>query len=446
MASYNPNPAVHGNPFLNIPPDTDSNPFRWLSEDIGSVFRLSSLLPRIFLPLSPFRSGALDELYPSLSNLRDITLHIILILIQVFLIISLPFAFITLWPVPFVVHIVFYGVFVFVTAVVVRLLNGRPTGRSLIGVPTSRHPVNDERELWFFINGIATGYDITTTTTTTLPAEQNLGLTPTHPPAHTGTNQTSTPSQKYSAGSRGFLLDLLECLIQRDLDYKTEDIRKGRAQLRAALAAPSTKKVVLIAHSQGGIIASSILDWLFSELGPVELSKLEVYTFASAGRALRNPPLRGLDTASHSYSRSASNSGGDEGAVARARASNGNGIPGRVLRYVEHYANTKDFVSNIGVLKFTTPVAAYSYGSLFSGSVFVREGSGHLLNMHYLDTMFGENGGFMNRMVEMPVVEEGGVERIVQRPLGDLSRLWKYRDGESPEDEAGEEDVKGVDY
>jgi hypothetical protein len=47
--------------------------------------------------------------------------------------------------------------------------------------------------------------------------------------------------------------------------------------------------VVLIAHSQEGIIVSAMLDWLHAELGDEELRKLEVCTFTSAGRALRNP-------------------------------------------------------------------------------------------------------------------------------------------------------------
>lgn len=222
---------------------------------------------------------------------------------------------------------------------------------------------------------------------------------------------------------------------------------------------------MLIAHSQGGIIAASILDWLFGELGHKELRKLEVYTFASAGRALRNPPLRDLGDVGgggghhehehelghghesepehdHEYEHGHDNPG--PGAMPGRRRGQGPGRVGRVLRHVEHYANTKDFVSNIGVLRFTSPTAAYSNGSLFSGSVFVREGSGHLLNMHYLDTMFGEDGGFMDRMVDLPVKGLDGVERIMQRPLGDLSRLWKYRDGDSPDEDEVAVDVKDI--
>lgn len=212
---------------------------------------------------------------------------------------------------------------------------------------------------------------------------------------------------------------------------------------------------MLIAHSQGGIIAASILDWLFGELGHKELRKLEVYTFASAGRALRNPPLRDLGDVDgggggdrhheheyeHEHEHGHDNPG--PGAMPGHRRGQGPSRAGRVLQHIEHYANTKDFVSNIGVLRFTSPVAAYLNGSPFSGSVFVREGSGHLLNMHYLDTMFGEDGRFMDRMVDLPVKGLDGVERIVQRQLGDLSRLWKYRDGDSPDEEVAV-DVKGI--
>lgn len=214
---------------------------------------------------------------------------------------------------------------------------------------------------------------------------------------------------------------------------------------------------MLIAHSQGGIIAASILDWLYGELGHRELRKLEVYTFASAGRALRNPPLRDLEFGGggggghhehenedeneseseheHEHGLEHDNPGLGEMGMPGHRRGEGPGRVDRVLRYVEHYANTKDFVSNIGVLRFTSPAAAYSNGSLFSGSVFVREGSGHLLNMHYLNTMFGDESGFMDRMVDLPVKGLDGVERIMQRPLGDLSRLWKYRDGDSPDED-----------
>ncbi|KAF7158141.1 hypothetical protein CNMCM5623_002807 [Aspergillus felis] len=215
--------------------------------------------------------------------------------------------------------------------------------------------------------------------------------------------------------TKGLILDLVECLIQRDLDYKTADIRQGRAQLRAALIASTTKKVVLIVHSQGGIIASSIIDWLYGELSESQLQKLEIYTFGNAARQFRNPPLHEQQD------------NDPAGNIPRRH------IQGeRAIRYIEHYANTQDFVANIGVLQFTSPVVAYSNASVFSGPVFIREGSGHLFNMHYLDPMFGEDRAFMESMVDVPPGEGPG--RAVAMRIRELSRLYKYKNGESPED------------
>ncbi|KAL3456200.1 hypothetical protein BJX64DRAFT_281532 [Aspergillus heterothallicus] len=395
MACYNPNTPVRGNPFLDIPSDMDSNPFRWVWEDICSVLRLANLIPRIILPLGPFPSGKLDELYPSLPNLWALALQIFLVISQVLLIFSFPFALLAFWALPLVAHFAFYMAFAIVTSIIVRLLNGPPSGRSLIGVPTTRPPVNDESELWFFINGVATGYHWHQSNLDDLAEYFGREIVGIHNP------------------TKGLILDLVECLIQRDLDYKTLAIRQGRAQLRGALAAPATKKVVLIAHSQGGIIAASIIDWLFGELSHAQMQKLEVYTFGNAARQFCNPPM-------------------SEDARVNTQQPRRQGHGERVLRYIEHYANTKDFVANIGALQFTTPAAAYSSQSMFSGSLFVRQGSGHLFNMHYLDPMFGEGSAFMKSMVEVP--EEGGAENIALKPVGELSRLYQYKNGENPEE------------
>lgn len=186
------------------------------------------------------------------------------------------------------------------------------------------------------------------------------------------------------------LFDLLECLIQRDLDYKTQDIRQGRLQIREALSAAATKKVVLILHSQGGIEGSSILDWLLADLSLDVMSKLEIFTFGNAARHFNNPLLP------HPPNNPDQSKGG------RGE---------RVIKHIEHYANKEDLVANIGVLHFTSPQAQpYADGNAFAGQVFTREGTGHLLNMHYLDTMFkmvdgqvDERGNeFMNSLVVNP--------------------------------------------
>lgn len=186
--------------------------------------------------------------------------------------------------------------------------------------------------------------------------------------------------------SYGFIFDLLECLIQRDLDYKSHNIRQGRAQIRAALAAPATKKLVLILHSQGGIEGSSILDWLLADLSHEIISKLEIFTFGNAARHFNNPLV-----SKASPGPSVDESKGE-----------------RVIKHIEHYANTGDFLAQFGVLNFTSPQGQpFADGNAFFGTVFTRDGTGHLLNMHYLDNMFtmvmgkvDERGNaFMNSVV-----------------------------------------------
>lgn len=145
------------------------------------------------------------------------------------------------------------------------------------------------------------------------------------------------------------------------------------------------------------------------------MRKLEIYTFGNAARQFRNPPRQDFQDAD------------SEGKVPR-RQTQGE----RVIRYIEHYANTRDFVANIGVLQFTSPVSAYSNMSVFSGRVIIREGSGHLFNMHYLDPMFGEGSTFMESMVRVRPIN--GARKSVSMPIKEFSRLYRYKNGESPEE------------
>jgi hypothetical protein len=155
---FNKNEPFGNNPFISIPSDVDRAPLRLVWIDILSCFSLSELLPLIVLPLRPFISGPLDELSPTWPNLRDIFLQIVLIISQIMLFITLPIVALLYWFLPGVVHVVYLSTFVAVTLVTKRLLNGGPRAECLVGLPDDSEPVNDEHELWFFINGIATGY------------------------------------------------------------------------------------------------------------------------------------------------------------------------------------------------------------------------------------------------------------------------------------------------
>jgi hypothetical protein len=145
-------------------------------------------------------------------------------------------------------------------------------------------------------------------------------------------SSNSAPKAKYG-GSFGIIFDVIQCLIQRDFAYATKDIRDAYVEIKAALIAPKHKKVVLIVHSQGGIIGSLIVDWLLDEVPQDLLHKLEVYTFASASNHFNNPYR------------------GQRGAQAAA----GSALPephAKAIRYIEHYANSEDFVSKWGVLEY----------------------------------------------------------------------------------------------
>jgi len=65
-----------------------------------------------------------------------------------------------------------------------------------------------------------------------------------------------------------------------------------------------------------------------------------------------------------------------------AQARGGSGPRDNAIRYIEHYADSGDFVARWGVLNFT------SMKNRYMGRVFTRPGTGHLLNQHYLNSMF----------------------------------------------------------
>ena len=153
------------------------------------------------------------------------------------------------------------------------------------------------------------------------------------------------------------------------------DVRVAHAYAKDTLVDPTVKKVVLIGHSQGGIIASLVLDQLLTELPAECMSKLEVYTFGSAASHISNPLVKLPSGAGvNVLPTSPTDAHLDEHAQ-----------PKHVIPFIEHYANEKDLVPRWGVLHCTQDVLNNRY----AGSVFVRMGaSGHMFNQHYMDPMF----------------------------------------------------------
>jgi hypothetical protein len=243
--------------------------------------------------------------------------------------------------------------------------------------------------------------------------------------------------------SYGIIFDLIECLVQRDFSYMTSDIRITYNNIKEHLLDSQVERVVVIAHSQGGIIISTVIDALYATLPPSAFDKLEIYTFGCAANHFNNPPRC---TQCHN----GSCAGPTDLHLQKPPTK-------RQISVVEHYVNEHDFVGRLGVLRF---VKGQSLENQFVGKVFTRLGSaGHLFRQHYLDPMFssGESGsGFLDEVV---VVERGtiiargdmatsvdreggeegtevGLEQSIAaegRTVKELSRLWKYRDGAVPE-------------
>ena len=215
----------------------------------------------------------------------------------------------------------------------------------------------------------------------------------------------------------GILFDVVQCLIQRNLTYATRDVRTCYAIIKSTLYQPHLTKVVFILHSQGGIEGGMILDWLLQEVPQDLLAKLEVYTFGNAANHFNNPHLHLLSQTAAvqnpdkpsttktftqiNYHEPSAPSLVDISTTAptmahrrtKSKSTRQESTSGKTIRYIEHYAHTQDFVAQWGVLHFV-PASASSAAVIsnsaprFMGRVFERQGMGHQMNQHYLDSMF----------------------------------------------------------
>lgn len=109
----------------------------------------------------------------------------------------------------------------------------------------------------------------------------------------------------------GVWFDVLQCFIQRDLLWPTDDARLGYEILSRAIRNPDLTRIVLICHSQGGIIVGSWIDQLLDDFPHSQLKGIEIYAFASAANHFSAPGSA-------------------------------------VFNRIEHFANERDFVAQIG--------------------------------------------------------------------------------------------------
>ncbi|KAL1920385.1 uncharacterized protein VTP21DRAFT_762 [Calcarisporiella thermophila] len=180
-------------------------------------------------------------------------------------------------------------------------------------------------EKWYFINGICTD-------------EHGLANN-----CQRLESQFRRPVQGIYNKTYGFFSDLFESILQRNLDINTDAVKTAANVIYHDLINDKVDDIVLIAHSQGGIIASLVVDLLYKNPHGLHkkklLKKLRVCTFASAADDFRNPD---------------------------------NTIP-----VIEHYVNERDAVAELGVL-------AFGYRPNYAGEIFLNStGSGHFFNQFY---------------------------------------------------------------
>ncbi|KYK54816.1 hypothetical protein DCS_06776 [Drechmeria coniospora] len=444
-------------------------PWRLLAKDVRYFFVYCWALPWILLPLRPYGSGELDELYPNLPNLFCIGVHLVLVVLQLAFLLALPVC--LLLP----IWMVAGGVagFMAVNWALCRLLNGRDILFRSAEEYAEELPEH-AHEQWVFVNGVAVGRPV-------------LGI-------H---NRTS-----------GILFDVVECLIQRNFTYATGEVRLCFGMLRDILYDPAKSKVILILHSQGGIEGGLVLDWLLQETPQDLLAKLEVYTFGNAANHFNNPHRHvASQTLSRSNPLEAMTTMVTESSFGTPAASPVDTLDGkavepparpsaeswssrtvvaakdRAIGHIEHYAHSTDFVALWGVLHFSTNRMGSPQLPRFLGRLFNRSSSrgGHQLNQHYLDGMFplkrdpttgrfvgadedndfmrepikvGDEGaamdgareafaisyagtrGFGSGAIATPVEVCGATDATRAKERGvrvkELSRLWSYRNGRSP--------------
>ncbi|KAI3319792.1 hypothetical protein HD806DRAFT_547689 [Xylariaceae sp. AK1471] len=386
-------------------------PWKLVAWDIKCFFTFAWALPWILWPVRPCDGDHFDELSYTADNVWCIFIHVLLVILQLFFLISLPVTLVL----PVYLFIAALAVFFTVNWLLCRCLNGKTI--TYESDPKYAPALEEhQHEQWIFLNGVAVGE-------AWLKSNINrLALTFKRPVI--GVHNRTT----------GIIFDVIECLIQRNFGYATSDVRLAYKIVKEKLYNPQYSKVVFILHSQGGIEGGLVLDWLLQELPQDLLAKLEVYTFGNAANHFNNPhrhirsqeeeqnhpkvrtqvsevitqvpitdspvemkipaPQKPLSNGAGSSSRSMDlpqplTTATNDLRTPRRRTYT---VPAcdRAIGHVEHYAHTTDFVALWGLLHFVTNERASPEMPRFIGRVFSRVSTrgGHQFCQHYLNGMF----------------------------------------------------------
>ncbi|KAF0441718.1 hypothetical protein F8M41_003764 [Gigaspora margarita] len=191
------------------------------------------------------------------------------------------------------------------------------------------HTEEHDGERWFMLNGVMVNKNWLNENCKRLEHRFNKGVT------------------GILNSSYGIIWDTAETILMRSFDDESIPVRWASWNIFQALKDKNIKKVILVAHSEGCVIANLVIKKLYWELSYSEkdayeedlLSKLEVYTFANIAREFINP--KGL------------------------------------IKCIEHYANEEDLIAKMGVLHEVE-------NPRFHGKIFVNKNArGHLFNRYY---------------------------------------------------------------
>lgn len=240
------------------------------------------------------------------------------------------------------------------------------------------------RERWFFINGICSDRRIAAVNAEMLCRMFRRPLT-----------------ILYNA-TDGFLLDLVECAAGKGFEATTEAAARNLHPLVAALCDATVERVVLVAHSQGTIVASALLKALQELLeqkeklpprvrsgpGAQKLSPERRVARKIAGSAgVREQPEAAKPAAEQARAELTRSDIGKLEIYCFANCSTSLapiavvGDSPRHAPWLESYGNEYDLVAKLGVL-----APPHGIGSArIEGERYRRgEAWGHLLNAHYL--------------------------------------------------------------
>jgi hypothetical protein len=242
-------------------------------------------------------------------------------------------------------------------------------------------PCSFPDEHWFFINGVATNEALARLNAAFLAQLFHRPIT---------VMQNATDS---------LLVDLVECGLGKgltlDRETMTEPAWRAASAILEALNAPATRRVVVIAHSQGTIIMANVLRAIAETLQAQDLlltrrhmAGWHDYTTALMGgrkqadKALRDDLAHGLSVFAAGTPSAVlekldkleiytfANCADTMKYVARRG--------GKAYPYLEHFANEFDIVARLGILSPNDRID-------IDGPAFVQEGAwGHLLNEHHL--------------------------------------------------------------